>query len=152
MLFNPDPTQQATEVCISHKRDNVPHEPLTFNSNKMQSGPGTCSETSGIIVDSKLDFNQHIDDKINKCNKIIGTMRRLSMTLPRKSLLIIYKSFVRPLLDYADIIYDKPCHETFKGKLEAVHYNAYLAITGAIKGTFRERLYRETWLRNPEQA
>ena len=38
-------------------------------------------------------------------------MRRLSMTLSRKSLLTIYNSFVRPILEYADIIYDKPCNE-----------------------------------------
>ena len=118
MLFNPDPTKQATEVCFSHKRDNVSHEPLTFNNNKIQSGP--AQKHLGLILDSKLDFNQHTDDKINKRNKIIGTIRRLLMALPRKSSLTIYKSFVRPLLDYADIIYDKPCNETFKGKLEAV--------------------------------
>ena len=70
-------------------------------------------------------------------------MRTLSVTFSRKNLLTIYKSFVRPLLDYADIIYDQPYNETFKGKLEAVQYNTCLAITGAIKGTFREHLYCE---------
>ena len=68
------------------------------------------------------------------------------MTLSRKSLLTIYKFFVRPLLDYAYIIYDKPCNELFNGKLEAVQYNVCLAITGAIRGTSRERLYRELGL------
>ena len=86
MLFNPDPTKQATEVCFSHKRDNVTHEPLAFN-NKIQSEP--AQKHLGLILDSKLDFNQHIDDKINKCNKIIGTVRRISMTLSRKSSLTI---------------------------------------------------------------
>ena len=55
------------------------------------------------------------------------------MILSRKSLLTTYKSFVRTLLNYADIIYDKPCNKTFKGRLEAVQYNAHLAITGTIK-------------------
>ena len=68
------------------------------------------------------------------------------MRLSRRSLLTIYKSFVRPLLDYADIIYDKPYNESFKEKLETVQYNACLAITGAIRGTSRERLYRELGL------
>ena len=75
MLFNLDPTKQATEVCFSHKRDNVPLEPLTFNNNKIQSAP--AQKHQGLILDSKLDFNQHIDDKINKCNKISRTMRRI---------------------------------------------------------------------------
>ena len=126
MLFNPDPTKQATEVCFSHKRDNFPHEPFTFNKNKIQTAP--AQKDLKLILDSKRDFNQRIDDKINKCNKIIGTMRRLSMTLSKKSFLTLYKFFVRPLLDYADIIYDKRCNETFKGKLEAVQYNTCLAI------------------------
>ena len=73
-------------------------------------------------------------------------MRRLSMTLSRKSLLTIYKYFGRPLLHYADIIYDKPCNDTFKEKLKAVHYNVCSSITGEIKGTGRERLYRELGL------
>ena len=37
------------------------------------------------------------------------------------------------------MIYDKPCNESFKGKHEAVKYNACLAITSAIRGTSRER-------------
>ena len=141
MLFNPDPSKQATEFCFSRKRDNVPHKLLTFNNNKIQSAP--AQKHLGLALGSKLDFNQHIDDKIYKCNKIIGTMRRLSMTLSRKSLLTTYKSFVRPLLDYADIICDKPYNESFKEKLEAVQYNACFAITAAIRGTSRERLYSE---------
>ena len=121
MLFNPDLTKQATEVCLSHKHDKVLHEPLTFNNNKIQS----TTAQKYLILNSKLDFNQNIDDKINKCNKIFGTVKRLSMTLSRKSLLTIHKSFIRSLIDYADIIYDKPCKETFKGKLEAVQYNTF---------------------------
>ena len=94
MLFNPDPTKQAIVVCFSHKHENVPQEPLTFNSNKIQSAP--AQKHLGFLLDSKLEFNQHIDGKISKCNKIIGIMRRLSMTLSRKSILTIYKSFARP--------------------------------------------------------
>ena len=57
MLFNPDSTKQATEVRFSPKHDNVPHEPLTFNNNKIQSAP--AQKHLGLILDSKLDFNQH---------------------------------------------------------------------------------------------
>ena len=39
---------------------------------------------------------------------MIELMKKFSLTLSRKSLLAIYKSFVRPNLGYADIIYDKP--------------------------------------------
>ena len=61
----------------------------------------------GLILDSKLDFNENKDIHINKCNKIIGTMKILSSALSKKSLLTKYKLFVRPSLDYAEIIYVK---------------------------------------------
>ena len=65
----------------------------------------------GLLLDSKVDFNKHIDDNINQCNKIIGIM---TMTPSRKSFLIVWKSFVRPLSDYADIIHNIPCNDSFK--------------------------------------
>ena len=44
----------------------------------------------------------------------------------------IYKAFLRPLIDYGDIIYDQPQNESFCEKLESVQYNPALATTGAI--------------------
>ena len=144
MLFNPYPNKQALEVHFSQKRDKENYPSLTFNGDKVQSIP--CQKHLGLILDLKLDFNEHINNKISKCNKIIGVMKKLSSTLSRKTLLTIYKSFVRPNLDYADIIYDKPLKEAFKNKLEMVQHRAALVITGAFKGTSRNRLYEELGL------
>ena len=57
-----------------------------------------------------------------KANSGIGLIRRLRMYVPRNSLLCIYKAFVRPHLDYADIIYDQPRNDNFTQKLESVQY------------------------------
>ena len=94
----------------------------------------------------KVNFNAHVDQKLKTCNRIIGLIRRLSVTLPRNALLTIYKTFVRPHLDYGDILYDKPNNENFQNKLEKVQYRACLAITGAIQGTSRTKLYDELGL------
>ena len=61
-------------------------------------------------------------------------------------MLTIYKSFLRPHLDYGDVIYDRAFNESFQNKLESVQYNAALAITGAIRGSSREKLYQELGL------
>ena len=58
----------------------------------------------------------------------------------------LYKSFIRPHLDYGDIIYDQPFNSFFQNKIESIQYNACLAITGAIRGTSKERLYEEVGL------
>ena len=118
ILFNPDPSKQAIEICFSHKRENENYPSLVFNDTKVQLA--NSQKHLGLILDSKLDFNKYIDNEINKCNKIRGIMKRLSLILVRKSLLTIYKSFVRPNLDCTDIIYDKPFNESLKRKIEMV--------------------------------
>ena len=138
MLFNPDPIKQAIEVFFSLKRDKVARPPLKFNNNDVQSA--NSQKHLGLVLDSKRDFNEHVNNKINQCNKSI--MKKLSLTLSRNSLMTILKTF----LDYPDIIYDKPLTESFKDKLEMVQYNAALVITGAIKGISRDRIYRELGL------
>ena len=130
MLFNPDPKKQATEVYFSRKLN--PDSPLLhdFNDNTVQ----TVEEHNqlGLSLDKKLDFNIHAENKINKCNKLIGIMKRLSLSILRDILLTICKSFVCPHLAYTDIIYDKSGNVNFESKLERVQYNACLAITSAI--------------------
>ena len=80
------------------------------------------------------------------CTKLIGLMRRLLVNVLKKALLNIYKSFIRPHLDYSDILYDKPENKNFQNKLEEVQYRAWLAVTDAIQRTSRQKLYDELGL------
>ena len=70
----------------------------------------------------------------------------MNLWLQRSSLLTIYKSFVRPYQDYGDIIYDQPNNSSLSDKIENVQYNAVLEITGAIRGTSKEKLYQDLGL------
>ena len=87
--------------------------------------------------------NTHIDQKNKKCNQILGLMKRLSVNFLRSAFLTIYKSFIRPHLEFGDILYDKPDNENSENKIEKVQYKACLAITGATQRTSREKLYEE---------
>ena len=144
MIFNSDPRKQAMEVYFSRKLNQGSPLPLDFNDHTVQTVD--VHNHLGLSLDKKLDFNIHIKNKINKCNKIIGIMERLSLSISRDSLPTLYKLFVRPHLDYANIIYDKPGNVNFESKLERVQYNACLAITGAIRGTNRDSIYAELGL------
>ena len=61
-------------------------------------------------------------------------------------LITIYKALVRPYLDYGDMIYDEAYNKTFHQKIESIRYNACLALSGAIRGSSRERIYHELGL------
>ena len=99
-----------------------------------------------MILDSKLDFQSHIKAAIQKARRGIGMIRYLSKYVSRDILDQIYKLYVRPHLDYGDIIYHKYDPEmrlNFTQRLEQTQYCAALAVAGAWRGTSRERLYRE---------
>ena len=76
---------------------------------------------------------------LTKQNKMIGLLKKLSDLLPRQVLVTIYKAFIRPHLDYGDVVYDQASNNSFQAKMESIQYNACLAITGAIRGTSREK-------------
>ena len=46
----------------------------------MTSNQQTAKKKLGLVLDSKFDFNEHVINKINKCNKSIGIMKKLSLT------------------------------------------------------------------------
>ena len=99
-----------------------------------------------MILDEKLTFNDHVSKKISNASKGVGTLRKLFYLIPRSSLVTIYKSFIRPHLDYGNFIYDRPNNNSFNENIEAVQYNAALAITGTIKEKSRDILYQELGL------
>ena len=93
----------------------------------------------GLKLGKKLNFKKHLKNIFAKVNMGIGILKKLSGFLPRHSLINLYKSFIRPHLDYADIIYDQPNNLNLCNKIESCQYNAALAITGAIRGSSKEK-------------
>ena len=141
MNFNPDPTKQAQELFFSRKVQMINHSPLFFNQNVVRQT--SLQKHLGMYLDSKLDLSEHLKTIFQKTNKTIGLLRKLQNLLPRAPVLTIYKSFIRPHLNYGDMIYDQTFNMSFQQKMEIIQYNAALAITGAIRGSSREKLYQE---------
>ena len=55
----------------------------------------------------------------------------------------IYKLFIRPHLNYGDILYDQMFNNSFHERLESIQYNAALAITGFRRSSSKEKLNQE---------
>ena len=141
MAFNSDLSKQAQEIVFSHKTHKISHPKVNFNNSLVVQS--TCQKHLGLYLDDKLNFSHHIKKKISKAHRGIGVIKKLQNNLSRQSSLTIYRSFIRPHLDYGDVVYDQPHNETFCSKLEGVQYNHALAITGAIRGTSQTKLYIE---------
>ena len=107
----------------------------------------------GLILDSKLTFIEHVNDKFKTAKRYIGILKFLSNYLPIKTLDQVYKMYVRPHLDYGDVIYHIPQSQSIFNysislhplmeRIEQVQYQAALAITGCWRGSNRNKIYDE---------
>ena len=151
MEFNPDPSKQATEVLFSCKKSSPNHPPLLFNGAVV--AKVNEQKHLGLVLESGLSFKKHLNEKIVKAKKNVGIIKHLSNFLPTKTLDQMYKTLVRPHLDYCDIIYHEPPQvnqpplgkslTTLMEMAERVQYQAALAVTGAWQGSNRSKLYEE---------
>ena len=144
MEFNPDLNKPAQEIIFSRKLEKDEHPEVSYNNNPIKQM--SSIKHLGLVLDEKLNFKSHIQGKISKAMTGVGLIRKLSSLLPRSSLLTIYKSFVRPHLDYGDVVFDQPNNQSLSDTIESVQYNAALAITGAIRGSSKIKLYQELGL------
>ena len=69
------------------------------------------------MYDLNLSYEYHIKSILNKVNKTIDPLGKFQLILPRHSLITIYKTFIRPHLDYGDVIYDRAFNESFHQRL-----------------------------------
>ena len=99
----------------------------------------------GLILTPNLSWNEHILDLISRANKRLARMKSFKYRISRDALKTCYFSFIRPVLEYGDIIYDA-CSNEMGDKLEAVQIEAAQTITGAKRRSSHEGLYKELGL------
>ena len=144
MSFSPDPSKQVQKIIFSRKTKRNSPPSLRFNYSIVSQSP--YQKHLGILLDAQLTFEEHLKVITTKVNKTIEVIRKLQNILPTPALMTIYKAFVRPHLDYGDVIYDEAYNKTFHQKIESIQYNACLALSGVIRGSSREKLYQELGL------
>ena len=102
---NPDKTRQWVQVIFSQKRITPTRLPLYFNENQVVIKQK--QNHLGLILDSGLTFHSHVRENIISARRGIGVIRFLSKYVSMDVLDQMYKLYVRPHLDYGDIIYHK---------------------------------------------
>lgn len=70
-------------------------------------------------------------------------LKPMKFKLARKTLEVLYKSVVRSCLEYADVVWNGSCNAD-RDLLENLQFEAARLVTGALKGTYRVNLLKET--------
>ena len=98
-----------------------------------------CEKDLGVEIQSSLRQRFHIADKVKKANQILGMIRRTFSCRSQEILLPLYKSLVRPHLDYASPVWS-PYHKEDIVLLEKVQRRFTRMISGLASKTYEERL------------
>ena len=77
-----------------------------------------------------------------KASKRLNMLKFVTYKLDRSILTSLYRSLFRPLMEYADVIWNN-CYDCDSALLDSVQYEAARLVTGAMKGTSSARLYKK---------
>ena len=135
--FNP----LKTESLLISRKTNTVHPPVFMLYHQIKEVES--HKQLGVILSNDCSWQKHIDYIKEKAWTRIIIMRRLKYDLDRKSLETIYKSFIRPLLEYADVIWDN-CTQQNKNEHQFIQLEAARISTGATKLVSVANLYMET--------
>ena len=93
----------------------------------------------GVVIDNKLSFNQHISEKINKANSIMGILRRTMEYMDCTTFKLLYTALVRPHLEYANQVWCPHLKKHIES-IENVQRRASKQIPGLSHLSYEERL------------
>ena len=99
----------------------------------------TIAKDLGVLIDSDLSFDDHIHDKINVANKMLGIIRRNFVDLDKFSLLLLYKALVRSHLEFAGSIWN-PYKKGLINDIESIQRKATKLIRNCKGMSCMERL------------
>ena len=142
--FNP---QKTEAMFITRKHDeNIVKSNLYFQTEKIQDV--TNHKHIGLIHSSDATWKTHLSNIISKAAKRIDILRALKWKLDRKPLETLYLSFIRPLFEYGDIVWDcAPLHQYLFQNIEKLQLEASRVVTGTTRYASKNLLYNETgWL------
>ena len=96
----------------------------------------------GLRFSNNLRWKHHINDVATNARKKLNSMVPLKYKLDKKSLEIMYTSFVLPTMEYANIVWGGS-YDCDIMKLETIHIDANRLITGATARSNIVSLYDE---------
>ena len=135
--FNP---QKTETLLITRKQEQNIHPALYFNNIPIKEV--TSHKHLGLTFNSTCHWGEHIDIIVTKANKKLNILRSLKFDLDRQTLQIMFFSFIRPIIEYGDIIFDN-CPHYSSEKLEKINIEAARIVTGATKLVSLSSLYSE---------
>ncbi len=128
-------------VCMlfSTKRPNLKLLPLKLGNSSVTQV--FSHKHLSLILTCKLTWNEHIKNIIAKANKRLFLLKHYKYRLSWKALTIGYLTFIWPVIEYGDVLYDS-CNMELSDLIDNVQLEAAHTVTGAKYRSSREALHK----------
>ena len=133
----------VAEIILSQSSSNYQFEYEYYmidnqnNFHKLSKEDSECD--LGVLFKTNLKFDEHIDNTVNKVNRIIGLIKRKFKFMVKDLFLTLYKSLIRSHLDYGNLIC-YPTTKEYKQVLENAQRRATRLVPESRGLSYRERL------------
>ena len=117
-------------MTITRKINKPLHPPLIMNNTIINQV--TEHKHLGLDISNDSSWQKHIDLITKKAFIRVNILRKFKFILDRKTLEKIYLTFIRPILEYADVIWDNKTLFLIN-KLENVQIEAARIVTGGTR-------------------
>ena len=120
---------------------NVSHHPPLQLANYILSEEDSHKQL-GLIFHRSLSWHTHVLSLYHKVITWLNVLRKLRLSVPRYTLLILCRSYILPLLDYGDVIYDN-ISTVDSHRLENLQTTAANFILGCMQTTSHLKILHE---------
>ena len=102
----------------------------------------TAHKHVGLWLEPNLWWHYHINEICTKASKRLNVLSYFKFKLKRKTLENMYKTFIRPIMEYANIVW-AGAHYNDLVKLDRIQVDALRIVTGCTKRSNIANLYKE---------
>ena len=95
--------EKTKYMVVRHTKP--PHEP-NFETSKIKLSTVHHYEYLGFLLDDKLLMNDYLESMWKKANSKLGILSKIRRFISEKTAVLIYKTMIRPHLDYIDFVVD----------------------------------------------
>ena len=122
-------------------KENQPREKYFMFDSQTRITIEECDQEKdlGVIFDETLIFDKHINNAISKANKMLGLIKRTFSYLNKETFLKLYKSMVRPHLEYGNVVWH-PLYKRQSSAIEKVQRRATKILRECQNMSYPERL------------
>ena len=133
LKFHPD-------KCVSmHVSLSSPSESHEYSMGDHRLSQSNCEKDIGVYIDKNLKFDIHINNAVNKANRILAITRRTFECIYDDTFCMLFKGLVRPHLEYAAPVWS-PHTVKQKDLLENVQRRATKLVPGLQQLSYPDRL------------